>query len=164
MDRLRQALRDLRPSDAAGAAGLGVGVMLAVTGIVLENQGAAIGATVRALGGILVLGGLGLVLFWEPRRRAAVMERARRTVDRYKAATAEWRWADRAGVAGVAIGLLLLPPALLLQILFGTVFGVVVIAPGIVLFWVGVALIIYARFQRRAAARRQGPRDGEPPR
>ena len=153
--KLRTALRESGPADTLGAAGAVIGIILVVTGIALqENTGAGFGATIRVLGGVLFLGGLGVVLFWKPRRRSAVIGAARRIADRYIAATAGWRWPDRMGLAGVAIGLVLLAPALVIQILFGTVFGVMIIAPGIALFWAGAALLIYGRFYRRDATRK----------
>ena len=149
------ALRESRSTDTLGAAGAVIGIILVVFGIALqENSGVGFGATIRALGGVLFLSGLGVVLFWEPHRRSAVIGAARRVAERYMASTAGWRWSDRMGLAGVAIGLILLVPALVLQIFFGTAFGVVVISPGILVFWVGLALLIYGRFYRRGDTRK----------
>ena len=165
MDRLLRSLRELQPSAAAGAVGAvgaAIGFVLVAVGIALEEQGAGVGAAVRPLGGVLLLGGLGLVLFWESRRRNAAIGSALRIGKRYRAATVHWRWPDRAGVAAVAIGLGLLAPALVVQVLFGTIFGVIVIAPGIMVFWGGVALVIYARFQRTATGRKPPGEGGSP--
>ncbi len=152
--RLRKALRELSPSDTLGSAGAATGIILVAFGILLQESGVGFGATIRTLGGVLLLGGLGAVLFGESRRRAAVIGAARRIVERYMAATAAWRWPDRMGLAGMLIGLILLAPALVLQIIFWTAIGVIVIAPGIVLFWVGVALLVYGRFYRRDVTRK----------
>ena len=157
-DKLLAALRGLSPADALGSAGVVIGIILVVTGIALqENSGAGIGGAIRMLGGVLLLSGLGAVLFWESRRRVAIIRAARRVAERYMAATAGWRWPNRYGLAGVIIGLILLAPALVLQILFGTIFGVMVISPGITLFWIGVALLIYGRFSRRSARPHSSP-------
>ncbi len=151
-------LKNLGPADKLGAVAAATGIILVAFGIVLqENFGVGFGATIRALGGVLFLGGLGAVLFGEPQRRAAVIGAARRIVEKYMAATVTWRWTDRVGLAGVAVGLVLLAPALVLQIIFGTVVGAIVIAPGIVLFWVGVALLVYGRFHRRDARSYSSP-------
>ena len=150
-DKLLATLREQSPSDTLGAAAAVIGIILVASGIFLQDSGVAVGATIRTLGGVLLLGGLGAVLFVEPRRRAAVIGAWQRIVKRYVAATVTWHWPDRLGLASVGVGLVLLAPALVLQIIFGNVFGAIVIAPGIVLFWVGVALLVYGRFHRRDA-------------
>ncbi len=151
--RLLAALRGQSPTDALGSAAAAAGIVLVALGIVLREAGVDFGAAVRTLGGLLLLGGLAAVLLWEPRRRAAVIGAARRIAEWYMASTAAWRWPDRVGLAAMAIGLALLPPALVVQIIFGTVFGVMVIAPGIVLFWAGAALLVYGRLHRAKAGR-----------
>ena len=154
-DKLLAALREQSPSDILGSVAAAIGIILVVSGIVLQdNYGVGFGATIRSMGGVLLLGGLGTVLFVESRRRAAAIGAARRIVERYKAVTVTWHWPNRMGLAGVAIGLVLLAPALVLQILFGSSFGAIVMAPGIVLFWFGVALLIYGWFHRRNAAQK----------
>ena len=153
--KLLAALQKSSPTDMLGAGAAAVGVILVVFGIVLqENQGVDFGATIRALGGVLLLGGLAAVLFWESHRRAAVIGAARRIAGRYMAATADWRWPDRVGMAGVVVGLVLPVPALVFQILFGTAFGVMFITPGIMLFWCGIAFLVYGRFYGRNATRK----------
>ena len=156
--KLLKALRELSPSDTLGSAGVATGIVLVVFGIVLqESSGVGFGATIRSMGGVFLLGGLGAVLFVESRRRAAAIGAARCLGARYMAMTANWGWPDRVGMAGVAIGLVLLAPALVLQIIFGTPFGAIVIAPGIVLFWSGIALLVYGRFHRRDARSYSSP-------
>ncbi len=152
-------LRGLRRSDAAGVAAAVTGAALVAAGIALQDRGVDAGAPVRMLGGILVLGGVGVVLLGESRRRAAANDAARRAVARYMSATGRWRRPNRLGLALSAIGLLLYPPALVVQILFGTAAAILVIAPGIALFWGGVALIV-ATGLRRALTRGRG---AEPP-
>ena len=146
--KILASLRELSPSDTLGSAGAAIGIILVAFGFFLQESGVVFGETIRTLGGVLLLGGLGAVLFVEPRRRAAVIGAARRVVARYKSRTAGWGWPDRLGLAGVAVGLVLLAPALVLQIIFGSFFGSIVLVPGIVLFWVGVALLVYGRFHR----------------
>ncbi len=155
--KLLKALQESRPTDTLGSAAAAIGIILVASGIFLQESGVAFGAVIRTMGGVLLLGGLGAVLFGEPRRRAAVIGAARRILERYMAATVTWRWPDRMGLAGVAVGLVLLAPALVLQIIFGSVFGAIIITPGIVVFWVGVALLVYGRFHRRDARSHSSP-------
>ena len=143
----------LELADRLGSAGAAIGVILVALGLILQEYFDGIGTAIRTLGGVLFLCGLGAVLFVESRRRAAVIGAARRIVARYMSRTAGWGWPDRLGLAGVAVGLVLLAPALVLQIIFGSVSGAIVIAPGIVVFWVGVALLVYGRFHRRDTRR-----------
>ncbi len=146
--KLLAALRKSRPADTLGSAGVVIGIILVAVGMILEeNLGVGIGAAIRALGGVLLLGGLAAVLFGESRRRTAIIGAARRIAERYVAATADWRWPDRMGLAAVAIGLILVVPALVLQILFRA--GAAIALPVVVLFWSGVGLLIYGRFYRR---------------
>ena len=164
VDRLLAALRKSRPTDTLGSTVAAVGIILIVFGIVLqENQGVGFGAAIRALGGLLLLGGLAAILFGESRRRPAVIGAARRIPQRYVASTAGWRWQDRYGLAGVLIGLALLAPALVMQILFGTIFGVIVVSPGLVLFGAGVALLVYGRFNRGGGTGKPGRSSYAPP-
>ncbi len=145
-------LKNVSPADKLGAIAAATGIVLVVFGIVLqEHSGVSFGATIRTLGGVLFLGGLGTVLFSEPQRRAAIIGAARRIVERYMDATVTWRRTDRLGLAGVAVGLALAAPAVVMQFLFGGVFGSIVVTPGVLLFWVGVALLVYGRFHRRDA-------------
>ena len=152
------ALGRMRVTDALGAAAAAVGLVLVVIGVVLqERSGVDYGASIRSLGGVSLLVGVGLLLFGDRRRWAAVTGAARRFSKEYRARTAGWRWPDRVGLACAAAGLALLAPALLLQFLFGPVFGVMVIAPGIALFCAGVALLVYGRFQKRDEKVEVGP-------
>ena len=155
VDKLFVALQEQSPSDILGSVAAAIGIILVVSGIVLQdNYGVGFGVTIRSMGGVLLLGGLGAVLFVESRRRAAIIGAARRIVERYMAATVTWHWPNRMGLAGVAIGLVLLAPALVLQIIFGSSFGAIVMAPGIALFWIGVALLVYGFLLRRSAAQK----------
>ncbi len=154
--KLLAALREQSPSDILGLVAAAIGIILVVSGIALQNDvGVGFGATIRSIGGMLLLGGLGAVLFVASRRRAAVIGAARNIVERYMAATVTWYWPNRMGLAGVAIGLILLAPALVLQLIFGSVFGAIVMVPGIVLFWVGVALLACGSLHRRNAAQKR---------
>ena len=97
--------------------------------------------------GVLLLSGLGAVLFIESRRRAAIIGAARSIIQRYRAVTVRWRWTNRMGLAGLVVGALLLAPSLFLQIIFGAG-GAMVMLPGIVLFGGGVALLVYGWLNR----------------
>ncbi len=150
--KLLRALRGASPADMLGSAGVASGIVLVVFGIVLQDDyRVGFGATIRSMGGALLLSGLGAVLFVESRRRAAIIGAAGGTVQRYRAATVRWRWTNRMGLAGVVIGALLFAPSLFLQIIFGAG-GAIVMLPGIVLFWTGAALLIYGFLRRPHAA------------
>ena len=153
LDKLLAAL-GASLANRLGLAGIVVGIVFFVLGSVLEG---IYGPAIRSLGGVILLAGLGILLFGEPRRRAAVIASARRVVDDYKNRTAHWRWPDRMGLAGVAIGLLLLVPAVFMGILFGAIGGTLVMWPALVFFWGGAVLLIYGRFYRRSATPK-GPR------
>ena len=158
MPRLPRAIREASPADALATAAIALGLLLVVFGTVLEERsGVELGVTIRALGGLILLGGIGVIAFWEPRRRAIVIGWARRLVASYLAATAAADWRDRVGLAGVLVGVALLPPAVVAQFLFGSPFGVLIIAPGIVSFWGGLFLFVYGRFRRRAGRRASNP-------
>ena len=162
-DRLLELMRESRRTDTLGSAAAAVGIILVALGIFLQESGVGFGAAISALGGALLLGGLGAVLFVKPRRRAGIIGAARRIARRYEASTAGWRWQDRYGLAGILIGLALLAPALVMQILFGTIFGVIVVSPGLVLFWAGVALLVYGRFNRGGGTGKPGLSSYAPP-
>ena len=155
-EKLTRALRKARPTDTLGPAAAVIGLILVVSGIVLQkDHGVALGATVRTLGGALLLGGVGAVLFGESRRRAAIVGAARRMAERYMAATAHWRWTSRWGLAGMVTGPILLVPALAMEIIFGS-YGAAFIATGFLLFGSGATLLVWEKLVRRGAAR--GPR------
>ena len=155
-EKLLRALRMAGPTDTLGSAAAVVGLILVVSGVVLHaDHGADFGAAVRTLGGAFLLVGLGAVLFGKPRRRVAITGAARRIAERYMAATAHWHWTSRWGLAGMAIGPILLAPALALEIIFGA-FGGMFLAPGVLLFLGGAALIVFGRFCREGAAREPG--------
>ena len=145
------SLREAGLAERIGPAAVAVGIVLVALGLILEDASVEVGSAVRTLGGILFLCGLAAVLFGNPRRRAATIVAARRVGAGYAARTARWRWPDRVGLAAVAIGLVLIVPALVLQISFGN--GAVVALPAVILFWSGVGLLIYGRFCGRGATR-----------
>ena len=148
------SLRESRRSGSLGPAGVVLGILLVALGWILEEQSIGAGAVVRTLGGILLLCGLAIVVLGDSRRRAAAIGTANRIYAGYMARTAHWGWPDRWGLAGVTIGLVLIVPALVLQIIFRS--GVVVAAPAVLIFWVGVFLLIYGRFHRRGRMRDRG--------
>lgn len=152
--KMLASLREWRSADSLGPAGVVLGILLVALGWILEEQSVGAGAVVRALGGILFLCGLAIVVFGDSRRRAAAIGAAERTYARYMNRTAHWSWPDRWGLAGVVIGFALVVPALILQIIFRN--GVVIAAPAVLLFWIGVFLLIYGRFHRRGWMRHRG--------
>lgn len=156
------SLRERRSAGSLGPAGAVLGILLVALGWILEEQSVGAGAAVRTLGGILFLCGLGIFVFGDPRRRSAAIGAAERTYARYMNRTAHWSWPDRWGLAGVVIGLALVVPAIILQIIFRN--GVVIAAPAVLLFWIGVFLLIYGRFHRQglpsSSSRRNRHRGG----
>ncbi len=152
--RMFASLREWRSAGSLGPAGVVLGILLVALGWILEEQSIGVGAVVRTLGGILLLCGLAIVVFGDPRRRAAAIGAAERTYARYMNRTAHWSWPDRWGLAGVVVGFALVVPALILQIIFRN--GVVIAAPAVLLFWTGVFLLVYGRFHRRRRMRDQG--------
>ncbi len=145
--RMFASLRERRSTGSLGPVGVVLGIILVALGWILEEQSIGAGAVVRTLGGILFLCGLGIFVFGDPRRRTAAIGAAERTYARYMSRTAHWGWPDRWGLAGVVIGFALVVPAVMLQIIFRN--GVVIAAPAVLLFWIGVFLLIYGRFHRR---------------
>ena len=144
--------RNPRPTDTLGSAGVVIGIILVAVGMILEeNLGVGIGAAIRTLGGVLFLGGLAVIVLWEPRRRAVLVGSSKRMVARYMYMSANWAWPDRVGLATVVIGLILAVPAIVIQILFRE--GAVIALPAVILFWSGVGLLIYGRFYRRDVER-----------
>ena len=148
IDRLLEALHGRSPVEVAGWATAAMGAVLLAVGIALERQGADVGASVRSLGVILLVAALGVWLFGDARRRRAVIGGVAGAVGGYMRASAHWELSNRVGVAAMLIGLILLAPALVASVLFGTSLGVAIIAPGIVLFWGGLALMVWAWFRR----------------
>ena len=148
------SLREWRSVDSLGPAGVVLGILLVALGWILEEQSVGAGAVVRTLGGLLFLCGLAIVVFGDSQRRAAAIGAAERIYARYMARTAHWGWPDRWGLAGVVIGLALIVPALVVQIIFRI--GAVIAAPAVLLFWAGVFLLIYGRFYRRGKMRSRG--------
>ena len=123
------------------------GIVLVALGWILEGQAIGMGGAIRTMGGVLFLGGLGIVVFGDSRRRAAAIGMSKRICSRYMSETAHWSWPDRAGLGGVAIGIALVVPAVILQIIFRN--GALVAGPAILIFWGGVCLLIYGRFRGR---------------
>ena len=141
------ALRESRSSDWLGAAGVALGIVLVALGWILEEESVGAGGAVRTLGGLLFLSGLAIVVFGDSRRRSAAIGLSERICSMYMSRTANWGWPDRVGLAGVVIGVALVVPALVLQIILRN--GAIVALPAVVLFWGGVLLLIYGRFYGR---------------
>ena len=144
---LLASLRESSAADTLGAFGVAFGIMLVALGWILEENSVGIGGAVRTLGGILFLFGLAMIVFGDSRRRAFAIGMSKRFHGKYMSRTADWNWPDRVGLAGVVIGVVLIVPAVILQIIFRN--GAVVAGPAVVLFWVGVFLLIYGRFHGR---------------
>ena len=136
-------LRGLGPPALVGLAATVAGAAVLFVGLMLEGNSEGSGAGWRAVGGFLVIGGIALLLFSDSRRRASTIEAATRLYAGYMRRTAHWRWYDRYGVAGLALGLVWLLPTLFIQIVIGNSFGIM--AVGIVLFWGGFILLIFGR-------------------
>ena len=146
-DRMLASLLESRSTDTLGAAGVALGIALVALGWILEEAAIGPGAAIRTLGGILFLAGLATVIFGDSRRRAVAIGMSKGIVARYMSRTAHWGWPDRVGLAGVTVGLALIVPSVVLQIIFRN--GAAVAGPAALIFWVGVALLIYGRFYGR---------------
>ncbi len=142
--RMLASLRESRSADGLGAVGVALGIVLVALGWILEEASIGVGAAIRTLGGILFLAGLATVVFGDSRRRAVAIGLSQRIVARYMSRTAHWGWPDRVGLAGVTVGLALSVPAVVLQIILRN--GAAVAGPAVLIFWVGIALLIYGRF------------------
>ena len=147
MAKLVASLRESSWADKLGPAGVVFGVVLVATGWILKEEAVGMGSVIRALGGIVILSGLVLVVFGDSRRRAVAIDTSKRIGARYIFRTAYWGWPDRVGLAGVAIGVALIVPALVLQIIFRN--SLIVAVPAVILLWGGVFLLIYGRFYGR---------------
>ena len=143
------SLQESRSADRLGPAGVAVGIILVALGWILEEESIGVGGAIRTLGGILFLCGLAIVVFGDSRRRAAAIGMSGRIYAKYMSRTANWSWPDRVGLAGVTIGVVLVVPALILQIILRN--GAIVAVPAVILFWGGVFLLIYGRFHGRGA-------------
>ena len=151
--RTPASVRNLKLNDRLALAGALIGIVVVALGLILESYVGGLGTGLRALGGVIFLIGISTFVLGDARRRAAVQSRLRQVSARYMARTAHWGWPDRWGVAGVAIGLIFVVPALVLQIMFGSALGAPVASVGVILFWVGIGLLIYGRFYRKDAER-----------
>ncbi len=140
-----------RSIGSLGAVGVVVGILLVALGWILEEESVGIGAAIRTLGGIVFLAGLATVVFGDSSRRAAAIGMPKRILDKYVSRTAHWGWPDRWGLASVAVGVALIGPAVVLQIIFRN--GAVVAWPAVILSQVGTFLLIYGRFHGRSENR-----------
>ena len=145
--RMLASLRESRSADRLGPAAVAFGILLVALGWILEEESVGIGAAIRTLGGIVLLAGLATVVFGDSRRRAVAIGMSKRILAGYMLRTAHWGWPDRVGLASVTIGVALIVPAVVLQIIFRN--GAVVAGPAVILFWVGILLLIYGRFHGR---------------
>lgn len=151
MAEMLASLRESRWTDRLGPVAVAIGIVLVALGWILEEESLGMGGVIRTLGGIVFLAGLATVVFGDSRRRAVAIGMSKRVVARYMSKTASWGWPDRVGLAGVAIGVALIVPALVLQIIFRN--GAIVALPAVLLFWGGIFLLIYGRFHGRDEVR-----------
>ena len=138
------SLGESKSADRLGSAGVVFGIILVALGWILEEESIGIGGAIRTLGGIVFLAGLATVVFCDSRRRAAAIGMSGHLYVNYMSRTTNWGWPDRVGLAGVVIGVALIVPAVVLQIIFRN--GAIVALPAVMLFWGGVFLLIYGRF------------------
>ncbi len=151
MAKMLASLRESRWADRFGPVAVAIGIVLVAVGWIMEEESIGIGGVTRTLGGIVFLAGLATVIFGDARRRAAAIGMSKRVVARYMSRTGSWGWPDRVGLAGVIIGVALIVPALVLQIIFRN--GAIVALPAVLLFWGGIFLLIYGRFHGRGETR-----------
>ena len=147
-------LGETRMVDALASGAVAVGILLVALDMILQSQLEDFTTAFRIIGGILFLLGIATLVLGDARRREMVILLFRRVTARYMARSAGWGWTFRYGVAATVIGLILILPALVFQFLFGTTFGVIILA--ILVFCSGIALIIYGLYLRRRAAQKQG--------
>lgn len=144
------SLRESRSPTNLAPAAVAFGIVLVALGLILETE-VGTGTRIRVVGGIVFLAGLVTVVFGDSRRRAVAFRISKNVLASYMSRTAHWGWPDRVGLAGVATGVVLVVPAVVLQIIFRN--GVVVAAPACILFSVGVLLLIYGRSHGRGETR-----------
>lgn len=146
-------LGETRTVDALASGAVAVGILLVALDMILQSQLEDFTTAFRIIGGILFLIGIATLVFGDARRRETVMLMLQRVTARYMARSAGWGWTFRYGVAATVIGLILILPALFLQFIFGTTFGVMILA--ILVFCSGIALIAYGVYLRRKAAQKR---------
>ena len=154
---MTKLLNFLRQSDKTEAMGLvlaAIGIVILAFGVFLQSVAVGVGTPLRMLGGLMVIGGIAVFAFATPRRRAVISRRLRGIVSGYMSSTADWRWMNRYGLGAVIVGLVWLLPVLVLQMLFGQVAAILML-PGIMIFFGGIALLIYGVYQAMKDARRE---------
>lgn len=150
--QLLELLKQLRKNDNLGAALAAVGIVILAIGLFLQGVSVEIGTPIRTLGGLLLLAGIAAFIFATPHRRAVAIGTFKSVVRRYTTKTAGWRWMNRAGLAAVIVGLVWLVPVLALRMIFGQIAAAIMV-PGILIFWSGIALLIYGMYRAIKAAR-----------
>ncbi len=153
LTKLLTLLKQLRKGDNLGVALAAIGVFVLAIGLFLQGLSVGVGTPIRTIGGLLLLAGIATFVFRSPHRRAVVIGAYKAAIARYTSITANWRWPDRIGLAGVIIGLIWLVPVLGLRIIFGSGVNDVML-PGILLFWCGIALLIFGRFHGKKDAKK----------
>ena len=167
LTKLLEFLKQLRRDDNLGAALAAVGIVILAIGLFLQGISVEIGTPIRTLGGLLLLAGIAAFIFATPHRRAVAIGTFKSVVGWYTTKTAGWRWMNRAGLAAVIIGLVWLVPILVLRIIFGQIAAAIMV-PGILIFWAGIALLIYGMYRAikdaRSTADSSRSREGGPSR
>ncbi len=154
--KLLELLKQLRRDDNLGAALAAVGIVILAIGLFLQGISVEIGTPIRTFGGLLLLAGIAAFILATPHRRAIAIGTFKNVVRRYTTKTASWRWMNRTGLAAVIIGLVWLIPVLALRIIFGKIaldIAAAIMVPGIVIFWAGIALLIYGMYRAIKDAR-----------
>lgn len=150
--KLLELLKQLRRDDNLGAALAAVGIVILAIGLFLQGFSVGVGTPIRTLGGLLLLAGIAAFILATPRRRAVAIGTFKSVVGWYATKTVGWRWMNRTGLAAVIVGLVWLVPVLVLRIIFGQIAAAIMV-PGILIFWVGIALLIYGMYRAIKDAR-----------
>lgn len=154
--KLLELLKQLRRDDNLGAALAAVGIVILAIGLFLQGVSVGIGTPIRTLGGLMLLAGIAAFILATPHRRAIAIGKFKSLVGWYATKTVGWRWMNRTGLAAVIVGLVWLVPVLALRIIFGQIAAdtaAAIMVPGIVIFWSGIALLIYGIYRAIKDAR-----------
>ncbi len=148
--KLLEFLKQWTTDDNSGAAVAAVGIVILAIGLLLEAVSVGVGTPIRVLGGLLLLTGILGFIIATPNRREIAIGTFKRVVRSYTTKTADWRWMNRIGLAAVIVGLAWIVPVLALRIIFGESaldFAASIMVPGIVIFWAGIALLVYGIYR-----------------
>ena len=150
LTKLLEFLKQWTTDDNSGAAVAAVGIVILAIGLLLEAVSVGVGTPIRVLGGLLLLIGILGFIIATPNRREITIGTFKRVFRWYTTQTADWRWMNRIGLAAVIVGLAWLVPVMALRIIFGESaldFAAAIMVPGIVIFWAGIALLVYGIYR-----------------